>query len=59
MFRAYTVFYKIGFAGGVVWEAHETAGVESETEALELVKFRLERKFGGHNGFNIIEMRVK
>lgn len=59
MFRSYTVFYKIDFAGGHTWSAHETVGAENEEEALAIARWRIERKFGGHNGFNIIEMRVE
>ncbi len=55
----FTVYYKISFAGGKTWDAHETVFASTADEAKQITRKRIERKFGAHSGFEFLEMNAE
>ena len=55
----YTVYCKFATSTGNTWDTYETVYANTEDEAKQIARKRIERKFGGRNGFEILEMTAE
>lgn len=54
----FTVYYRIENHKNS-WEGYETVFASTKDEAEKIARARIDRKFGIHNGFRVVELSVE